>query len=125
MLSRSEEHTSGLPIYILITGISALIVIGVLLPMAVSTGKGAHGLQRQRWSRFAIYAVEIGRAHVWSSDLYSDNRHIRSYCHRGAFADGRQYRKRGARITTSTLVTIRNLCCRDRKSTRLVFRSIF
>lgn len=47
---------------ILLANISALVVIGVLLPMALSAGKEPHGLRRQRWTRFAIYtfAVSIG-----------------------------------------------------------------
>ena len=38
---------------------SALIVIGVLLPMAVSASKNPPGLRLQRWTRFLIYAFAV------------------------------------------------------------------
>lgn len=39
--------------------LSALIVMGVLLPMAAGTGKEPRGLWRQRWTRFLIYALAV------------------------------------------------------------------
>lgn len=44
---------------VLLANLSALVVIGVLLPMALSAGKGSSGLRRQRWTRFLIYAVAV------------------------------------------------------------------
>lgn len=38
---------------------SALIVIGVLLPMAISASKKPPGLRLQRWTRFLIYAFAV------------------------------------------------------------------
>lgn len=38
---------------------SALIVIGVLLPMAVSASKKPPGLRLQRWTRFIVYAIAV------------------------------------------------------------------
>lgn len=56
---------------------AALIVAGVLLPMAVSAGKEPHGLRRQRWTRFAIYtfAVSIG----WLLDHQASENEQRSF----------------------------------------------
>lgn len=39
--------------------LSALIVIGALLPMAISAGKESRGLRHQRWTRFLIYAIAV------------------------------------------------------------------
>lgn len=62
---------------ILLANISALVVIGVLLPMAVSAGKEPHGLRRQRWTRFVIYtfAVSIG----WMLDHQASEQEKRNF----------------------------------------------
>lgn len=41
------------------TFIIGFVVLVVLLPMALSAGNKSRELQRQRWSRFAIYAVAV------------------------------------------------------------------
>jgi len=44
----------------LMSGLAALVVIGALLPMAVSAKKHeSHELWRQRWTRFLIYAIAV------------------------------------------------------------------
>ena len=43
----------------LASGLAILVVIGVLLPMALSAGKEPCGLRRQRWTRFLIYTIAV------------------------------------------------------------------
>lgn len=49
---------------ILLANLSALVVIGVLLPMALSAKKEPGGLRRQRWTRFLIYAFAVSAGWV-------------------------------------------------------------
>lgn len=62
---------------ILLANLSALVVIGVLLPMAVSAGKEPCGLRRQRWTRLAIYAIAVSVG--WMLDHQASEKQQRSY----------------------------------------------
>lgn len=62
---------------ILLANLSALVVIGVLLPMAVSAGKEPCGLRRQRWTRLAIYAIAVSVG--WMLDHQASEKEQRSY----------------------------------------------
>lgn len=61
----------------LLANLSALVVIGVLLPMAVSAGKEPCGLRRQRWTRLAIYALAVSVG--WMLDHQASEKQQRSY----------------------------------------------
>lgn len=61
----------------LLANLSALVVIGVLLPMAVSAGKEPCGLRRQRWTRLAIYAIAVSVG--WMLDHQASEKQQRSY----------------------------------------------
>ncbi len=62
---------------ILLANLSVLVVIGVLLPMAVSAGKEPSGLRRQRWTRFLIYAFAVSMG--WMLDHQASENEQRSY----------------------------------------------
>ena len=62
---------------IMLANLSALIVIGVLLPMAVSAGKEPRGLRRQRWTRFSIYALAVSAG--WMLDHRASEGEQRNY----------------------------------------------
>lgn len=62
---------------ILLANLSALVVVGVLLPMALSAKKEPCGLRRQRWTRFLIYAVAVSVG--WMLDHQASEKEQRNY----------------------------------------------
>jgi hypothetical protein len=56
---------------------AALIVMGVLLPMAISAGKGSVALRRQRWTRFLIYAIAVAAG--WALDHQASVKEQRNF----------------------------------------------
>lgn len=61
----------------LLTYLSALVVIGVLLPMALCSGKEIHGLRRQRWTRFIIYAATVSVG--WALDYQAGKNELHNF----------------------------------------------
>jgi hypothetical protein len=73
---------------ILLANLSALVVLVVLLPMALSAGKEPHGLKRQRWTRFAIYAVAVSAG--WMLDHQASENERKNFS--GIIAAVEQYK---------------------------------